>query len=204
MCVHCIRQVSDTVCGRWSKYAYRSPSGSLDRVTDWSSRLCIRICHHMFVHNASHAFLSLSQAPEQWTCPGWSQYGPVQGPDAGRSTAGDTGGMRAQTQNQHFSKNLANAIFKLPDYLFSCVSIYICAFARCFIQSTFWPCNYVAGTVTINFRGSRLEFVFTNIVHWCWDLVFQKCFTYKPHSHPAGMIFCPLHVTWVDRDHWSL
>ncbi len=67
-------------------------------------------------------------------------------------------------------KNLANAIFKLPNYLISCVFIYICAFARCFIQSTFWPCNYVAGTVAV---GSRLEFVFTNVVHWCWDLVFR-------------------------------
>lgn len=24
------------------------------------------------------------------------------------------------------------------------------------------------------------------------------------HAHTAGMIFCPLHVTQVDRDHWSL
>lgn len=86
----------------------------------------------------------------------------MQGPDAGRSTAGDTGGMRAQTQNLNFSKNLANKILKLPNYLVSCGFIYICAFARCFIQSTFWPRNYVAGTVAVR---SRLEFVFTNVVH---------------------------------------
>lgn len=94
----------------------------------------------------------------------------MQGPDAGRSTAGDTGGMRAQTQNLNFSKNLANKILKLPNYLVSCGFIYICAFARCFIQSTFWPRNYVAGTVAVR---SRLEFVFTNVVHWCGDLVFR-------------------------------
>ncbi len=114
--------------------------------------------------------ISLSQAPEQWTRPGWSQYGPVQGPDAGRSTAGDTGGMRTQTQNQHFSKKSCKRNFQAAHYLVSCVFIYICAFARCFIQSTFWPCNYVAGTVAV---GSRLEFVFTNVVHWCWDLVLR-------------------------------
>lgn len=41
---------------------------------------------------------------------------------------------------------------------------------------TFLPRNYVTGNgvVSVNFRGSRSEFVFTNMVNRCRHLVFQN------------------------------
>lgn len=105
----------------------------------------------------------------------------MQGADAGRPTAGDTGGMRSQTQNQHFSKNLANAMFKLPDFsCFSCFHLHlcICHMLYHFIEFSLYvfASYYVTGNgvISVKFRGSRSEFVFTNMLNRCRHLVFQN------------------------------
>lgn len=66
-------------------------------------------------------------------------------------------------------------------FFFSCFHLHlcICHMLYHFFKSlvyTFLPRNYVTGNwvISVNFRGSSPEFVFTNMVNRCWNLVFQN------------------------------
>lgn len=164
---------------------------------DWSSRLCIRICHHLF------AFLSLRHLNSEHALDDRSTAQCRVQMQVVQQLEIQVGCMHKRKINislkilqKQYSGRLTTS---LPVFSFTFMHLLYPKWAR--LVYAFWPCNYVAGNwvISVNFRGSRPEFVFTNMVNRWPRLGLQElpCTIshIELHTLPAGMIFCPLYVT---------